>query len=239
MNTEDISSFTKPWDPTLAEVYAGLAAVANEPIRDHYDAIFIHGAPIRSDEQDDRLLQRAADFYAQGIVGVIVLNGLTAEMCREKNLAYAGYEAWHEKLLEKGVSSDNILVMVASDHTGFESKNLLLLAQERGWTKLGILSHEHHIARCFLTIIPQMLALDFQPDVYPISGPHIDWNEPLKKPVMGGQSVAGGNVDGALPVHIGEEIARIIMYAQEPTEEKKFTRHASFPEMYEYLDQRG
>ncbi|MDP3645532.1 MAG: hypothetical protein Q8R25_00385, partial [bacterium] len=67
----------------------------------------------------------------------------------------------------------------------------------------------------------------------------ISFMHPMSKPVMGGKTVLGsGDVEGPFEIHQEEEFKRIVAYAQEPEVvdgKPKFTRHATIPEVLEYV----
>ncbi|MFC1609088.1 hypothetical protein ACFL16_01770 [Patescibacteria group bacterium] len=231
------------WSPTTLEVLQAMTVALADSVPQRCNALFIHGAPIRDNELDKLVAKKAAALQLSGQVGTVIINGLNAETCRNKNLAYGGFESMFAYLLNENVVTENILVMTPSPHTGAESRNLLTLATENAWTRLAIMSHPHHQLRCFLQIIALMSEVGYWPNVYNIPGPGIDWNRPIEKPVMAGETVTGGkNISGTLPTHIEEELTRIVTYAQQPeivNGNPKFTRNATLPEMFEYLSQRN
>ena len=229
----------KKWEPSALEMMQAMVAVLNDPWEET-EAILLHGAPARSDELDRKLMHEVAAMRCL-TNGHFVINGLTAKQCHELNLAYVGHEKWQELLHENHVVPQNIVVLPASRNTAEESRNFLLLAKERGWKKVAIASYPHHVLRCFLQIIALMKEMDMM-DLHVSCATFLglDWNGELKKPVLGGQTVLGtGDISGTLPTHIAEEFQRIVAYAQDPKlTGKNYTRHATIPEMFEYLKNR-
>jgi hypothetical protein len=232
------------WQPTEFELVQAYADVLGELPSVFCEALFIHGAPIRSDDLDKNLLDTAYHQYDEtGMVTKMVLNGLTVETCRANNLAYAGYEPWKAYLLELGMREEDIIILEPSAHTGTESRNLLQLAKAQGWQNIAIKSYGHHQLRCFLQIIALMDEVGYKPKVYnmPAVGV-VPWDLNIKKPVMTGGTAASKDVDGKYDLHFGEEIGRIIQYAQPPFAKPdgriSHTRNATFEEMYEYLKYR-
>ena len=75
--------------------------------------------------------------------------------------------------------------------------------------------------------------------VYNLTFGGIRMTDTLSKPVMGGQTVLGsGDVHGSFEIHQEEEHKRNIAYAQEPEivdGKPRFTRHATIPEVLEYV----
>ena len=215
-------------------------AIGNDPMV-KCDALFVHGSPVRDDTLDKRLLQVAVECYCSGLP-MVVLNGLTREQCREKNLAYDGYEAWQDFLERSRVPKSDIVILPASPHTAAESRNFLALAKKEGWTRLTIASYPHHIVRCFQQIVALMPEAGFEPQVHALTFHNLGWGEVMKKPVMGGQTALGGkDVEGTLEEHISEEYVRQVAYAQEPPlkdGKPTYTRHATFPEVIAYLNRR-
>ncbi len=227
------------WEPTALEMLLAMNAVLNDPLVAS-DALFIHGAPARDDELDYKLLAMAKVAWNGRAARKIVVNGLTADTCRERNLAYVGHEEWVQRLVNMEVREEDIILLPVSPHTGAESRNLITLARERGWGRITIMSYPHHQLRCFLQIVALMAEMGVNLNVHNLTHHELGWNRELKKPVMAGQTVLGGtDVDGTFPRHIEEEFIRIVAYAQPPTAERPYTRHATIPEMLAYLDQRG
>lgn len=229
------------WQPTaLATLQATTVALADVLPR-QVDALFIHGSPIRDDNRDRVIINHATGLYHVGQVKRIILNGLTRQVCEERNLAYHGFESWESMLLEGAVPSRHIILMAPAAHTGAESRNLLIMAEENGWNTLAISSQAHHQLRCFLQIIALMEEVDFHPAVYNAPAPGIAWDYPLSKPVMAGGTAMTEDVQGLLPDHIQAEMERIIMYAQrQPADHPpRYTRNATFEEMFAYLNRRA
>lgn len=230
------------WEPTAQEILLASAVLYDRP--EVSDALFFHGAPARDNWFDGKLLDLASERYYAGPLHehTIVLNGLTAEECQRRRLSYVGYETWKKKLVERGVREKDIIILPPSLHTGAESRNLLLMAKERGWERLIISSYPYHQLRCFLQIIALMPEVGYFPNVYNLTFHEIGWDCHLVKTVMDGQTVLGGkDVGGTLPQHIQEEYARIVSYAQEAPivdGKPKYTRHATIPEMLKYLEKR-
>ncbi len=241
------------WTPTALEVQMALTVVLSDALPERVDACLLHGSPVRSDSLDDRLIYCAGSRRAVAIDGdtsnmlpgivYYVLNSLTREDCESKNLAYRGYESWLEGLLRVGVERGWITTIDPSWNTAIESRNFLTMAQRRGWKKLAIASQPHHQLRCFLQIIALMPEVGYYPDVYNIiPTPGIPWDFAMVKPVPPGTE--GGDVVGTLREHIEAEHARLVLYAREPGMKEdgitpEFTRHATIPEMFAYLERRG
>lgn len=90
------------WTPTALETLMATTAVLSDALPRSVNAVFIHGSPIRDDHRDEVILKYVAGFsnmprgemldvpydrYAD----YVILNGLTREACRAKNLAYNGF----------------------------------------------------------------------------------------------------------------------------------------------------
>jgi hypothetical protein len=226
---------SNPWVPTPLEFFTAMVALSTMP-QVNTPAIFIHGSPVKSDKLDELLCEAVVGAHKFG--QKIVLNGLTAKMCSDKNLAYRGHEVWEEMLHGK-INPDNIILLPASGHTGAESKNLIALAEQNSWDSITIASYPHHILRCILQFIA-LAPKDNLIKINPLTFKGISWNQQLVKPVMDGKTVGGGgDVYGTLTEHAKEEFDRIVMYAQEPGNDDngnpKFTRNATIPELFDYL----
>lgn len=215
-----------------------MLAVLSDTMPQSVEALFVHGSPVRDNRLDQNIIRNAVTLYDRGTVNTIVLNGLTRQMCEERNTAYYGFESWQKMLLEQGVLKGDIVLLPPSNHTGMESRNLLTLAKERGWRTLGISSQAYHQLRCFLQIVALMPETDWYPAVYNMPAPGIPWGYPMVKPVIKDASVFAEDVTGSLAQHIEAEFQRVMAYAQQPTLERPFTRHASIPEMLTYLTKR-
>jgi len=227
------------WEPNALEMMQAMVAVSND-LRLETEAILLHAAPTRDDELDQRLIKEVS-FTRQMFTRFHVINGLTRTQCIKLHLAYNGYEQWQKWLCENFIEQQRIIVLPASWNTAEESRNFLLLIKERGWKKVAIASYPHHILRCFLQIVALMKEMDMTDVHVSCATFHgLDWHRPMKKPVLGGQTVLGtGDIAGTLPTHIAEEFNRIVAYAQDPKlTGKNYTRHATIPEMFKYLERR-
>jgi hypothetical protein len=235
-NPTNMISTQSKWNPTPLEIFTAMVAIGAMP-KERTPAIFVHGSSIKSNELDELLCDEVVWECAPETK--IILNGLTAKMCKEKNLAYRGYEVWEEMLHNK-VNPDNIMILPPSEHTGAESRNLLAMAKQESWSSLTIASYPHHILRCLLQIIA-LMPKDGIIKVNTLTFNGLSWNQPLVKPIMVGGTVLGDEKDivGSFAKHIEEEHKRIVAYAQEPGNDDngnpKFIRNATIPEMFEYL----
>ena len=226
------------WDPTALEMYkAGIIAQCDY-LPEFAGAALIHGSPATDWQFIEKLLYTVAMHHKRGRVGTIVLNGMTETECRARNIAYTGFEPWYKALRDYGVLAKRICRLPASSHTGVECLNYLELASQEGWENLTTSSFPHHQLRCFQTIIPPMETMGRR-HVYNLTFGGIRMTDALSKPVMGGQTVLGsGDVHGAFEVHQEEEFKRIVAYAQQPEivdGKPRFTRHATIPEVLEYV----
>lgn len=233
---------SRKWEPTALEMFQLAVATLGDKIPGGCGLGFVHGAPIRNDDLDHQVLSAMAMLYLGGQVKKIVLNGLTEEMCRTKNLAYAGYEPWWRKLILMGLHDDDIIILEASAHTAAESSNLLKLAKTNGVGKIVIASHPHHLPRCALQIVAEMNKMAFLPNVYFLASGGIDWHRPCEKPVMAGGTGFTKDEKGPFHEFVVGEFNRIDTYAQNPdvvNGKAKFTPNATVPEFLEYMAQRN
>ena len=228
------------WMPTHAEVMAAtILMLSEEPVRS--DALFIHGSQ-GDRELDEREMSRAATLYCRKLFRKIVLNGLTAERCKKLNLAYSGYEVFHQGLRERGVWQGDIELLAPSNHTAAESENLLVLARNRGWERVTIMSYPHHQLCCFLSIVEAMRKLGIWIRVYNQSFRLEDslWQKSMTKVVIAGGAAGGTPVEGDLRAHVAAEFARIVKYGQKSGD--GFIPHATIEEAFAYIrgrDTRG
>jgi hypothetical protein len=229
------------WQPTAEEMMvAQIVALSDRIPQNSVDMCFIHGAPIRDDSADNLLVDEISAFHKNHGRPPILLNGLTQEQCRSKTLAYDGWQSYWDRLLVNNVEEDKIDLLPASWHTAAESTALLELSRKEGYEMICIASHPHHQLRCFLTIVALMDRMEYWPKVYNVTHRGLPWMHAMKKPVLTG---SGPDVEGTLKDHILGEYDRIVRYAQPPGRKPDgspmFTRHATIPEMFTYLDRRG
>ena len=220
------------WEPTPLEVFKAMCIAERDFLPQYCDAVLVHGSPAMDWQFIETLLYTVAEHHKRGRVGTIVLNGLTEAECRLRNVAYTGREPWLARLIELGVAQSDIELIPASPHTGVESPNFLELATRMGWENLIISSFPHHQFRCFQTIVAQMETMGRR-RVYNLTFGGIGLTDRMSKPVLG-----GGVIEGDFETHQEEEFKRIVAYAQEPEivdGKPKFTRHATIPEVLEYV----
>lgn len=231
----------KQWKPTPLEIMQALLFVlCDEPVRS--DALYVFGS--QGDELlDAEELKTAANLYLNGFAPKIVINGISAYKSRELNMAYIGYESWLLGLMNCGADKKDILFIPPSLHTAEESLNILVLSEKMDWKTLTIMSAPHHQLRCFLTIISLMKDRRTKLEIHNRTFGYapFDWSRDMTKLVLSGKmAVSAGNVNGNMEAHISAEFERIVKYAQywEP-DDAPYTRHATIPEMFEYLKKRG
>ncbi len=225
------------WMPTHADVMAATVLVlSEEPVQS--DTLFIHGS--QGDAELDELeTVQAGEFFYNGFCKRVVLNGLTAEVCKELNLAYRGYEVFLEGLTERmSIPMENIQLLVPSNNTAAESENLLTLARECGWKTITVMSYPHHQLRCFLQIVEAMRKLDIRVRAYNQSFRLKDslWHKSMTKAVMAGGAAGGVSVVGELRDHVSAEFARIVKYGQKKS--AGFIPHATIEEAFAYIRER-
>jgi len=192
------------------------------------DALFLHG---RGDLVEEGLTL-AYDLFRRGLTPKIVINGLTAEKCKELNLDYAGHEGWIDILEKIGARREDVLLLPPSNHTGEESENLVSMAKEQGWKTLTIVAAPYHQLRCFLQIIAAILKSDVDLDVYNQTLHNVNWDKHVTKILMGGGAITGTRLD-----QIAGEYERILKYTK--WGDIRFTRHATISEMLAYMEQRN
>jgi len=219
------------WQPSADEIMKALLRVLCDEQKSA-DALFIHGLPTTDDFHNNQALATAVTAYQNGMAKNIVINGLTAGECEKLNLAYQGCDVWLSKLRKLGLASKDLIILPPSPHTAAESENLLRLAQSYKWKSLTITSMPHHQLRCFLAIVEAMSKLGVFLKVYNKTFYTMNWAVEITKPVMG-----GGAIIGTVIKHVEEEFERIIRYAQ--PNGVGYTRHATIPEMFNYLAQRN
>lgn len=229
------------WQPTPLEVMSAMTFVlSEEPVPS--DALYILGSQADKD-LDAREIKTAADLYKLGFIPRIVVHGATIEeVSRSFDLTDYGVEFLKAELMKFGVPEKDILATPSSYHTAGELKNLLRMAQERGWGTITIMAYPHHQLRCFLQIIALMEETGVRLKVYNKSFwlGDIDWKRPIKRPVHKGQNILGlKDIDAPMYGNIAAEYERVVKYAQDPASSgQKYTRHATIPEMFHYISER-
>ncbi len=189
------------------------------------DAIFIHGSSIRSDELDKALISHACSLVRRRVAPVVVVNGLSDKVCREKNLAYAGADSWRDMLHKRNVP---VLQIPASPHTPAECDNLIKFASEQGWKRVEVLSLPHHLLRCAAQMVFCLKRAESPLEAFYSSFVFASWNMHAVKPVLG-----GGVEEGSFFDHIGIEHSRFEKYSDQSG--SGYTPNASLGDLVEYL----
>lgn len=195
------------------------------------DALFIHGSSVKDPQLDNKILTLGAKLLHDGSTKNLVINGLSQEICTEKDLAYPGVEPWRVILESLGVSF--VHQIQPSLHTAAESENLVDLAIWNNWSSITIMALPHHLIRCMCQIVyflHQKNATHIK--VYTRTFDDIDWLVHASKPVLG----TGKSIEGTLYDHIEAEFQRIEKY-MDPTG-KGYTPHATLEEVIEYIKKR-
>ena len=130
--------------------------------------------------QGDRLDrgQKVLDLYQGGFAKTIVITGnntLVGPNLRpgENDLSVDDLVIW---LKNHGVPSANIILETNSLNTAEQAKNVILLAKEKGWKHVILVSSPYHQPRAFLTFLQQQ---HLNPNLKFINQPALDlsWNE--------------------------------------------------------------
>lgn len=192
------------------------------------DAIFIHG---RGDLYVP-MLKKATWLYFRGYAKKIIINGLSRAQCLELNVCYLGHEEWTRKLTSFGVRSDSIVLLPPSNHTGFESVNLINLAQNNNWQRLIILGIPYHIQRCMLQMVGCLKDAGVEMDISTDCAKEpINLDEPFTRMVLGGSCEYGPR-----SAYVASEVYRSILYAMP---ENVGFRNATYAEGNEYFKVRN
>lgn len=221
------------WNPTPLEINIAQVIVLKDVIPSKNDVIFVHAPPYEK-SLDKKLLLVAINSYKEGRVSKIIINGLSKELCDARNGAYCGYKKWLKFLLSQGIPRSDIIITPPAFHTADESIQLLTLAKENKWGKIIITSHPHHQLRCFLQAIAIMQEMNYWPNIYNLTHEGISWHQFMKKTVLDDMR---STVQGDFRVHITSEFERLIKYARKP-KNADHVRHATIPEMLDYLNLR-
>lgn len=234
---------TLRWRPTPAELVKAHDQVAYDRLPPAFDAVFVHGAPLRDDDTDVALLTHVVNAIDGRCPRPrVVLNGLTAEQCREGGIAYAGYEGWMRLLCSLGVGSGQIDLLPDAWHTAAEADALMRYAIAAGHDQIVVATYNHHALRSMLSMVAAMDRAGVKLPVFALAAPPILLGRQFAKPVMKDGTGATGDVVGTIEDHIVAENERIVMYAQAPPlgdgGRPTFTPHATIPQLYEYLEWR-
>ncbi len=221
------------WSPTSLEINIAQIIALRDVIPSKNDVLFVHAPPYES-SLDKILLLAAINSYEKGQVKKIIINGLSKELCNARNGAYCGYKKWLKFLLSRGIPRSDIIITPPAFHTADESIQLLTLAKKNKWKRIIIASHPHHQLRCFLQAIAIMQEINYWPNIYNLTHEGISWHQVIKKTVLDDMN---STVQGTFEVHIISEFERLIKYAQEP-KTANHIRHATIPEMLDYLNLR-
>lgn len=208
--------------------YARASSLVLVDQRPKTDAVFIHGSPAADDAIDTELLKLGVAMVAAKETGALVINGLTDEACwpNGQRLAYPGCDTWGRTLNSIGFS--DFQKIPSSKHTAAESDNLILLAKEKGWSSVCIMSYPHHILRCMLQMVFCLTRAKSDLKVYTRTLATVDWQKVAEKGVLNSVPFRGTLVDA----HIREEYERLIKYADK--DGTGYTPHATLEELIEY-----
>lgn len=227
-------------DPTLAlqEDEVKVVQVAtrrtSRDLRRPTDAVFVHGSCVRDLSMDKELLAVAAGLVHTGAVKHLVINGISDEVCETKTLAYPGAETW-VRLLED-LDVQDVLQIPPSPHTPAEVRNVIALANERGWRTLTIMALPHHLLRVAAQWVYLLEQAGSSITVYFRSFEGFNFDLAAKKPVLG-----GGVVEGILADHVDHELNQQQSYSDKSgmkADGSKFTPNATLPEVVAYLSRR-
>lgn len=215
-------------ETTSFEAYTELLfrVIFQAPLKSN--ALFIHAH--QNLEYSKELLATAAKLYYQGYAPHIVINSLTLEAAKAKNVDYHGVAAWRQLLIEEHtIPATAILEIEASNNTPEESKNFLKLAEERGWKSAIIMAVPYQLVRAFLQIVSllndQKKLLLVIPQTCHVP---MDWDASVSKTLLG-----GGVLEGSRGYHVQQEATRIFQYMRGC--DPKFTHQATIEEGLKYL----
>ena len=222
------------WEPTPEEAFIGQILALSDRVPLITDATFVHGAPVRDIEINRSILSAVAKRYHNNETKQIVINGLTVEESNRNNHGYIGFENWRQILFDYGVPGRAILSIPSSPNVPAESNKFLAMAHVNRWLDVTITSISDHQLRC----MQQIVALMSEPYSIKVFNRHaggIGLRQRVVRPVMHGSTVHGHkDFEGPYEEHAKPEWHRVVAYAQEPTADEPFVRHATIPKVLEY-----
>jgi hypothetical protein len=166
---------------------------------------------------EQNILDGMGDLYAQGRSSRVILQDLAVGYpYYEKNPIdrYSGFEAWRDYLAVLRHIDPAVIQPLSSPspkpgemfpraHTGSEAEGIVLLARERGWRSIYVVSHPIHQLRCFALAVTMAESLYPDLKIYSWPGRQIKrWNEKAPR----GQDVAA---DDSQFDFLGGELERL------------------------------
>lgn len=183
--------------------------VMDDPVCGHADAAYLFAV---TPENMDPIIEVGAKLYCMSIVqvvahyklrvGKVVFLGLARKCLGDYgtpamsdsqiephvlnvNWVHSGYEDWRQRLVDRGVSKDDIIVNPLSEpmyekrfyHTHTEAVAFVKLAKERGWKNLVIVSHSAHILRATAETVTAVLNHYPEAKVFVAPGRGLSWCE--------------------------------------------------------------
>lgn len=130
----------------------------NENAREQFMALLEKDEPVKSDviflAEGDGLnrVPHAANLYREGYAPLIAIVG--GDTRREYG-SFLSHEL-KEKLIEVGIPESAIYMEETSPNTKAEADRMMVLAKERGWKSILIVTSPHHQYRTFLTFLKSM-----------------------------------------------------------------------------------
>lgn len=144
------------------------------------DAVFIHGLSHGMLEAPN-LFKHAVTQYAEGVAHVVAYNGGDGSPWDRSapGVSWTGADYYANELQKLGVPADRLVPSGPAPHTREEANQLVILAKERGWERIGIITIPYHYPRVFCYLPEPFRAHGWRPDVFALTAPSTDWYLPM------------------------------------------------------------
>ena len=157
----------------------------SEPQKELPAPIYIHG----NWDNEEKLLEKAAQLYRRNPKHYIVLNGMTSKESLDQRINYKGADIWSKELEKHGVDREKIFCTESSPHTYAEAETLIQLMKEKNEKEFVFISLPYHILRCTLSHRAAAMNLNYETHFYPASVQGLHWTDTFTKQLMGEDQV--------------------------------------------------
>lgn len=180
------------------------ALLANEPVPEEVDVVYIHGLT-EGMVEGQRILEQAAElaFRHQCPIAFNGSNGGSFAQPDVAGAAWPGADYYVERLIALGVNHDNMFPTGPGLHTRQEADQFATIAKERGWRRVLIVSVGYHSVRCLCTHVAAMNVVGHPYAAYFAQPKAVDWDYPM--------SSSQGQKTTTARQELSDEIDRILV----------------------------
>lgn len=175
-------SFTRiPWAPSIGAALK-LKSVS---LADTLPAVVAEAAYLFGNTPDNEESVLRGGIAVTGkklqAVGLYLCGGDPYRATPDGPIAYAGFNAWRERLLETDWTLEQFIHEVPRSqnpwHTGTEAREFIKLAKHYRWKRALLIAPPFHMLRAFLNAVSQAIRQDVSVRLYCAPGPAQPWHE--------------------------------------------------------------